>query len=323
MNKSSPAGDCRLAGETGLSEQPTELRDVARQKCWVCGSARLRPWTTTRTVSRVSPADFAVTDSHFGRTLPLHRCSDCGFIFAAGQDTSTLQQLYASMSDPDYVATSASRSKQMEWLLQRFLRQSPDARSLLDVGAGIGLLVEHARNRGLWAEGVEPSTSFVSAAHSRGVRLFCGTLPHSELAGKTFDLITLVDLIEHVTAPLDLLRCCRELLASGGTIVVVTPDINSVAARVLGARWWHFRVAHVGYFGVNTLARLAGAAGLKVVAQERPLWFLPASYLSDRIATYLPWVSRLMNAAPFVGLQPRTVRLNLHDSLLLYLRQDK
>src|SRR5581483_8220684 len=67
----------------------------------------------------------------------------------------------------------------------------------------------------------------------------------------------------------------------------------------------------------------AGAAGLKVVAQERPLWFLPASYLSERIAAYLPWVSKLRNAAPFVGLQPRTVRLNLHDSLLLYLREDK
>ena len=55
----------------------------------------------------------------------------------------------------------------------------------------------------------------------------------------------------------------------------------------MGWRWWHFRVAHVGYFSHATLDG-SGARRLTPVAPRRPGWVLPLSYLLERLERYLP-----------------------------------
>ena len=65
--------------------------------------------------------------------------------------------------------------------------------------------------------------------------------------------MTLVDVIEHVADPLALLRGARDYVAPGGLVLLVTPDVDSVAARLFGKRWWHLRLAHVGYFNRRSL----------------------------------------------------------------------
>ena len=58
---------------------------------------------------------------------------------------------------------------------------------------------------------------------------------------------------------------------------VVTPDVGSVAARLMRHRWWHFRAAHIGYFNHRTLAAAAAKAGLRVVSTRRPVWYFKAA----------------------------------------------
>jgi hypothetical protein len=66
-----------------------------------------------------------------------------------------------------------------------------------------------------------------------------------------------------------------------------SPDVESLTARLLRERWWHFRLAHVGYFSEATLTQAANA-GLRVVSRRRPKWFLPVGYLAERGWAYLP-----------------------------------
>jgi hypothetical protein len=113
-----------------------------------------------------------------------------------------------------------------------------------------------------------------------------------------------------------LLRAARAALAPEGILAVVTPDVRSVAARLLGWRWWHFRVAHVGYFDRATLALAARRAGLAPLAVHRPGWFFPGDYLWDRAWRFLG----LAGARAPAVLQRVTVPLNLRDSLLAVFR---
>src|SRR5690606_19629035 len=123
--------------------------------------------------------------------------------------------------------------------------------------------------------GVEPSERLAAAGRGRGLEVVTGTLPHAGLAGRKFDLVTVVDVIEHVTDPVALLRHAAAHLDAGGILAVVTPDLGSGTARLVGRRWWHFRAAHVGYFDRGTLARAASAAGLVERRRSRPRWYLP------------------------------------------------
>jgi 2-polyprenyl-3-methyl-5-hydroxy-6-metoxy-1,4-benzoquinol methylase len=256
-------------------------------RCWICASKRLRLARPSQVEGALESRAFAITDSHYGRTHEIHRCEDCGFLQCS--ELADVVGFYEDLEDPDYESTRGPRSKQMERLLVRLERgvpQAPGSR-LLDVGAGSGILVEQARARGYKAAGIEPSRWLQACAQERGLPVELGTLPHSALPGP-FDVVTLIDVIEHVLEPVELLREARRVLAPDGHVVVVTPDVGALVPRLLGYRWWHFRLAHVGYFDRTTLRQAFERAGLELVSLSRPTWVLDVGYLIERVSAYLP-----------------------------------
>lgn len=291
---------------------------VQGEACWVCGTAGATRWKERSADTSLRPEDFRITDAHYGRTLALLQCPQCGFVFAEGEDLERLTAFYEELTDEQYEETQDTRVLQFRWLLDSVRRQAPAAHTLLDIGAGVGQLVAEARSAGLDATGVEPSHALVATARRlHGVELLQGAFPHPGLVGRTFDIICLVDIIEHVAHPVEMLRACADLLNPGGVLLVVTPDVESILARVLGFRWWHFRVAHVGYFSRSSLERAMQMAGLEPVRWFRAKWFFRVEYLAERLARYLP-VRRLNDWARrswVLGwLYRRVVPLNLHDS---------
>jgi 2-polyprenyl-3-methyl-5-hydroxy-6-metoxy-1,4-benzoquinol methylase len=293
-------------------------------RCWICGLSDTERWKPRDIDRPLSADDLQITDQRYGVTLALWRCRRCGFIFADGADLQNLAGLYEQLSDPVYLESQRARSLQMRWLLDQVLRAKQDARTLLDVGAGGGLLVAEARRRNLDAIGVEPSRSLVEGARRvSGVELIRGFFPHAQLAGRTFDVICLVDVIEHLTDPVQMLRHCATALSPDGLLVVVTPDVGSLTARLLGNHWWHYRLAHVGYFSKGSLRRAAAEAGFVPMAEIRAKWFFTVEYIAKRLARYLP-MGRLNDLARRHALLRRVygqvVPLNPRDSMVVFLR---
>lgn len=289
--------------------------------CPVCGRSDHRPWKASDVVEGLTPEDLAITDRRYGTTLGLRECA-CGFRFADPAEVPDLLALYGALDDPAYEEGHETRATQQRALLAAARRASPDARTLLDVGAANGLLVEVANTAGLDAVGVEPSASLAAAARARGLDVRTGALPMADLADRTFDLVTLVDVVEHVGDPVALLRACRAQMAPGGHLLVVTPDATSIAARALGRRWWHLRLAHVGYFTRPTLTDALARAGLVPERWWRPGWVFEVGYLVERVGSYAPPVARAARRAGDSWLMRRTVPLNLYDSLAVIVRAD-
>jgi SAM-dependent methyltransferase len=249
-----------------------------------------------------------VSDSNYGVTGPLWRCTECGFLQCHELD---VLPHYEAMEDPGYEETRVQRGLQMRRLLERLRARGLGGR-LLDVGAGSGILVEQALDLGFEAEGLEPSRWLQARAAERRLPVRLGTLPHPELRG-SYDVVTLVDVLEHVSHPVTLLREIRRVLRPNGVLALVTPDKGSLSARLMGRRWWHFRVAHIGYFDRATLRRALQRARFRPVAFARPGWYFPADYLVARVGRYLPGRPQLPIPA---FLSKLTIPLNLGDSML-------
>jgi 2-polyprenyl-3-methyl-5-hydroxy-6-metoxy-1,4-benzoquinol methylase len=291
--------------------------------CWICGSLDTAPWKRRSIDRPVTADDLQITDTRYGLTLALWRCHACGFVFADRRELEALSHLYEALTDPDYIEGRRARAFQMQWLLDLVQRVKPEVQHLLDIGAASGLLVAEARRRGLAAIGVEPSRSLVAhAKRVHGVELLQGFFPHAALAGHRFDAICLVDVIEHVTDPVQMLRDCAAHLTPGGVVVVVTPDVESMTARLMGRRWWHFRLAHVGYFSRRSLGRAAAAARLEPILETRARWFFTVEYVAERVGQYLP-IDRLHALArrhPLLKrIYERIVPLNPRDSMVVFL----
>jgi SAM-dependent methyltransferase len=282
-------------------------------------------WKSGGLVRDLQSDDLRISDSQYGLTLPLLRCDMCGFVFAPYGEIANLTTLYEDLLDHGYEGSQEPRILQMRWLLDKALDANPGTKTLLDIGAGTGLLVREARGRGIDARGVEPSKALVdSGRKENGVEIEQGVYPHPRLVGMEFDTVLLVDVIEHVADPMRLLADCREALAPGGVLVVVTPDVSSLAARMFGDKWWHYRLAHVCYFDRGSFGRAVDNAGLSSVRWLRAKWFISIGYLADRLKQYLPvgWFNGLAERIPAIGwLYRRVIPFNIHDSYVVFLKK--
>lgn len=293
-----------------------------RRGCWICGCPSASKFRAGNLSGAMTASDTRITDDRYGLSANLVRCVNCRFVYASPLPAADLVALYEGLVDQDYQEGAENRTEQMGHLLRKIKKINPSYRTLLDVGASTGLLVAEARRQGFAAEGIEPSTWAVSVAESQNdVRLHRGIFPHPDLRGQLFDVIAFVDVIEHVEDPVGLLRAAKEALAPGGLLVVTTPDVDSAAARLLGARWWHYRPAHVCFFDWRSMDVALAAAGLRLHHRERQTWWFPVSYLARRVENYLPVRAlndQLQRVGPLARLWNAVVPLDLRDSWVYY-----
>ncbi len=292
--------------------------------CWLCGSARQREFMPSTLGREATSEDMKISDSHYGRTARLVECLECGFRYADPLPADDLVALYEDLVDPEYREGSEGRIRPLRRIVARCRTLHPAARTLLDVGAGVGLLCRAALEQGMEATGVEPSAWAVNAARERGMSLLQGTFPHPSLAGRRFDVITSIDVIEHLADPRSLLASIAEALQPGGIAAITTPNVRSLAARLFGRRWWHFRVAHVGYFDPATMRRALHGVGLDLIRQEAYVWSFSVGYLAERLGRYLPVgaaVRAVGRTSPGAALYRVTVPVNLGDSVTYYARK--
>jgi SAM-dependent methyltransferase len=205
-----------------------------------------------------------------GRHGDLLRCRQCGAVeqpsLPGGVD---LHGLYRDMRDSSYLSEEVGRRATAARLLGLIAEHVPSGR-LLDIGCGFGLLLDEARSRGYETLGIELSRD--AAAHARGaLGLDVREIPLEEVDDPDgFDVVTLVDVLEHLEDPVGGIARCAGLLRPGGVLCVATPDPSSLAARLAGSRWWGYVPAHTCLLPRRTLRELLGAQGL-VVSTDVPL----------------------------------------------------
>jgi SAM-dependent methyltransferase len=133
---------------------------------------------------------------------------------------------------------------------------------LLDVGCAAGFLLESAAERGFEAWGVDPNPEAVALARRRhGDRVRLGSLEEGAFEAERFDVVTLVDVFEHVLDPSALLAEVRRRLVPGGILAAVMPNAASGMRRLLGRRWPHYAPEHVYYWTPSSLGRFLSDRG--------------------------------------------------------------
>jgi len=118
----------------------------------------------------------------------------------------------------------------------RFLSAIPGGR-LLDVGCGSGEWLVFMRNLGWDGDGVDWDQAAVEMARGKGLKVGCGAVEDQAYPEGCFDAITLNHVIEHVPDPEATLAECARVLKPSGTLVILTPNIDSFGYRVFRENW--------------------------------------------------------------------------------------
>jgi SAM-dependent methyltransferase len=171
----------------------------------------------------------------------------------------------------------AARDAMWEVRMRLIKRQRPGLR-LLDIGTGDGRFLEAASRHGFSVDATELSDTGIQYAATRGFAVRKGQVTEIDFAGRQYDVITIWHVLEHVPNPLEVIKCCRGLLAPQGLLVVAVPNedahLYKVPLRKLLGRPPKLNPLgnipfggeiHLTHFQPATLKRLIRSQGFRIV----------------------------------------------------------
>jgi len=269
----------------------------------------------------VKTENFKITDSAYGSLWTFFSCKNCNFVFSNPYvPEEHITDFYSQLIDHEYSAEAEGRTKNFKTIFKRLNRLQNKItgadKTLLDIGAASGIFLNLAKQEGYAVEGIEPSGFLVKEAHDYyGIRLFKGTVEEYKTA-KKFSVVTLLDILEHLVEPDAFMSRVDELIDENGLLVIVTPDINSLARKLTGKRWWHYRIAHINFFNRKSLAYLLEKHGYDILMKKKYVWNFTLFYLVTRVFPFLKEKKALQKILKRVHL-----KLPLFDSWEIYARK--
>ena len=172
-------------------------------------------------------------------------CAGCGTIFIHPVPVEDLKKIYPSnyYSFVNKPKNSVVRLK--EWLDKRFFKKilkqlQAQPIHVLDVGGGTGWMpdvLKKTNQRIGLIQIVDIDNKAKKITEEKGYAYFEGTI-ESFTTENRFQLILMLNLIEHVANPLAVLQKAESLLAPGGIIVIKTPNTISWDARLYKKSYW-------------------------------------------------------------------------------------
>jgi SAM-dependent methyltransferase len=154
----------------------------------------------------------------------LWRCADCGFEFfdpaLAGNGL-----FYQYLESGEYYTPGRPE-------FERTVQMAANAKltNVLDVGCGAGDFLDLARTAGLRTYGLELNPTAAVKARGKGHAIFDRLLPDipADACPGGFDLITLFQVLEHVSDPVGILKQASARLKPGGYVSIAVPSKSGI-----------------------------------------------------------------------------------------------
>ena len=211
--------------------------------------------------------------------LSVVKCAECDLIYTNPRAKNAQENYFG---DADAFFSEARlifkgkkthhRDKNYEYELNEIKKNKPKGK-LLDIGTNMGFFLRKAKELGFETEGVEPSPSLSKIAREQfHLNIHTTFLESADLPKKHYDVITLIDVFEHVTNPKALLEKCYELLKDDGIIAIKVPNgdynhfklkLASMMGKTTSMDIWDC-CEHVVHYTPKTFAKMIAFSGFKV-----------------------------------------------------------
>jgi len=141
-------------------------------------------------------------------------------------------------------------------------------RKILDVGCGGGNYLKILKDKGWTVYGVDASSIATQRARSLGLsNIFTGELHEARYPDECFDVILMRHSLEHMPHPLETLTEVHRILKQGGTILIVTPNFQSIEARIFKKHWYQIDAPrHFYLFDKSTIGNLLDKQSFRIVS---------------------------------------------------------
>jgi 2-polyprenyl-3-methyl-5-hydroxy-6-metoxy-1,4-benzoquinol methylase len=220
------------------------MNELLNRACPVCGELKTKPFLQKG-------------------ELRLVRCVCCSMIYANPVPKEMATGIFYDRAGDEYLSIEKLESDYSNVRFERELRQfrthCPRG-SVLDVGCSSGAFLHQLKK--LYPDdyqicGTDVSGPPLDYAAKMGVPIIKGNfLTHS--FEETFDAVTFWAVMEHLFEPQLFLKKVASILKPGGFCFILVPNMQSLAVRLIGAKYRYIYPEHLNYFTPETLKKFVG-----------------------------------------------------------------
>ena len=216
----------------------------------------------------------SVPDRFFGgaSNYDLLRCPACFHVWLSNPPAADEWDRYYDSAFHSAVAWSGETSPRRWRSHLQFISKYKVWGSVLDIGCSSGAFLGYLKGGPWKLHGIEADQGTAERARIRtGAEVFAGDVLNAHFPHNKFDVITCIDVLEHLSEPREVLRKVHNWLKPGGLFYVYVPNIMSWEARIFRSCWFGLYLPrHVHHFSTRSLTELANSVGLNPLRMTTP-----------------------------------------------------
>lgn len=200
--------------------------------------------------------------------IPIFLCTSCGL------QTQYPRPDASKLYTEEYYSGNADFSYRDERKTEKFDRYVWNARikniqkfkyagNFLDIGCSFGGFLNCAKEAGFDVTGVEISPFSAKIAEARGFKVFTGEFLDADLPENFFDVVTLVEVIEHLSEPSRVFKKLNRILKPGGLLLLQTANFEGWQAIEAGPNYHYYLPGHFYYYSESNLKKILDQSGFK------------------------------------------------------------
>ena len=256
--------------------------------------------------------------------LNIFKCNSCSFGFQNPRfKREYLSQLYGK--DYSMIGTYLSEAQneldeiKYQYAFQELRKFQENTQSALDIGAGNLQFLKICKKNGVKRlYGIEPGSNLGESKEFHVITEFSDEIP-SHI--RELSLITMWDSLEHIHGPQKIIKSCYDSLQMGGVLIILVPNFDSLASRLIREKSPTFCIYHLNYYTDRSLSKLLADNGFDILQKETVISEI------DNCRNYLefkePYLSQPSNEVAFDWLSPDYIHDNMLGSRLFFIAKKR
>ena len=261
------------------------------------------PWCESeKTQMHLWVKDFFLT----GEAFEIHECLKCGLLFTEPRPNA--EEIGKYYQSEEYYSHQENKTGFIPRIYEtvkgfnlkkkyKMATKGMAKGKMLEIGCGAGDFLKTMEQHDWQCIGIEPSEEAKAIAKKKVKAELLNPEDIGTLQDKSFDLITMWHVLEHVDDLKEEIRHLQRLLKKGGRLVLALPNFKSADAQYYKEYWAAYDVPrHLNHFCRESINNIFKTSELKLKKTDKLVWdAYYISYMSEKYKNHtLPLLKGMM-----------------------------